>query len=96
MAERPKIGQAPQYAADLGCRVEAYPSPNITWYKNDVDISNDYRYRVSSKITADKYIDSTIHIDTVQPEQYGLYICKAANKLGSADTTVQLFGKNLK
>lgn len=42
---RPRLGQALQYDMDLECHVVAYPPPAITWWKDDVQLSNNQHYR---------------------------------------------------
>ncbi|XP_029177585.1 lachesin isoform X2 [Nylanderia fulva] len=90
-APRPRLGQALQYDMDLECHVEAYPPPAITWVKDDVQLSNNQHYSISHFATADEYTDTTIRVITIEKRQYGEYTCRAANKLGSAETKVELF-----
>ncbi|KAH0953776.1 hypothetical protein HN011_009704 [Eciton burchellii] len=90
-APRPRLGQALQYDMDLECHVEAYPPPAIIWLKDDVQLSNNQHYSVSHFATADEYTDTTIRIITIEKRQYGEYVCRAANKLGTAETKVELF-----
>lgn len=94
-APRPRLGQALQYDMDLECHVEAYPPPAINWLKDDVVLSNNQHYSISHFATADEYTDTTIRVITIEKRQYGQYVCKAANKLGIAETRVELFGKHL-
>lgn len=49
-------------------------------------------YRISHFATADEFTDTTLRVITIEKRQYGNYICKAANKLGSAEAQVELFG----
>ncbi|XP_015115835.1 lachesin isoform X2 [Diachasma alloeum] len=90
-ARRPHLGQALQYDMDLECHVEAYPPPAITWLKDDVVLSNNQHYSISHFANADEYTDTTIRIITIEKRQYGEYVCRAVNKLGSAETRVNLF-----
>ncbi|XP_024936712.1 lachesin isoform X2 [Cephus cinctus] len=90
-APRPRLGQALQYDMNLECHVEAYPPPAITWIKDDIELSNNQHYSISHFATADEYTDTTIRVITIEKRQYGEFICRAANKLGTAQTTVQLF-----
>jgi len=52
-------------------------------------------YSISHFATADEFTDTTIRIITIEKRQYGQYVCKAANKLGTAEARVELFGKPL-
>ncbi|XP_017875313.1 lachesin isoform X2 [Ceratina calcarata] len=90
-APRPRLGQALQYDMDLECHVEAYPPPAISWLKDDVQLSNNQHYSISHFATADQYTDTTIRVITIEKRQYGQYVCRAANKLGTAETRVELF-----
>nr|CAD7406103.1 unnamed protein product [Timema poppensis] len=90
-APRPRLGQALRYDMDLECHVEAYPPPAIVWIKDDVQLSNNQHYSISLFSTADEFVDTTIRIITIEKRQYGKYICKAANKLGSDEAEVDLF-----
>lgn len=90
-APRPRLGQALQYDMDLECHVEAYPPPAIVWIKDDVQLSNNQHYSISHFATADEFTDTTIRIITIEKRQYGHYVCRAANKLGTAEAKVELF-----
>jgi len=88
---RPRLGQALQYDMDLECHVIAYPPPAITWWKDDIQLSNNQHYSISHFATADEFTDTTLRILTVEKRQYGKYSCRAANKLGTVDANVELF-----
>ncbi|KAM3955660.1 septate junction protein lachesin [Aphomia sociella] len=88
---RPRLGQALQYDMDLECHVEAYPPPAITWLKDEIQLSNNQHYRISHFATADEFTDTTIRVITIEKRQYGMFTCKAQNKLGSDEGKVELF-----
>ncbi|XP_017472457.1 PREDICTED: lachesin isoform X2 [Rhagoletis zephyria] len=88
---RPRLGQALQYDMDLECHIEAYPPPAIVWLKDDIQLSNNQHYSISHFATADEYSDSTLRVITIEKRQYGDYVCKAVNKLGQAESRVNLF-----
>ncbi|XP_039299141.1 lachesin [Nilaparvata lugens] len=88
---RPRLGQALQYDMDLECHIEAYPQPAIVWLKDDVQLSTSQHQSISFFGSVDEYTDTTIRIITIEKRQYGKYICKAVNKLGSAEAGVELF-----
>lgn len=92
---RPRLGQALQYDMDLECHVEAYPPPAIVWEKDGITLSNNQHYSISHFATADEFTDTTIRVITIEKRQYGQYTCKAANKLGSDEGRVELFGECL-
>lgn len=87
---RPRLSQALQYDMDLECHVEAYPPPAITWLKDEVQLSNNQHYRISHFATADEFTDTTIRVITIEKRQYGIFKCKAQNKLGSDEGQVEL------
>ncbi|XP_071447640.1 lachesin-like isoform X2 [Hetaerina americana] len=88
---RPRLGQALQYDMDLECHVIAYPPPALVWMKDNVVLSNNQHYSISNFATADEYTDTTIRVITIEKRQYGKYICKATNRLGTAEANVELF-----
>nr|XP_049707346.1 lachesin isoform X1 [Helicoverpa armigera] len=87
---RPRLAQALQYDMDLECHVEAYPPPAITWLKDEIQLSNNQHYRISHFATADEFTDTTIRVITIEKRQYGLFKCKAQNKLGTDEGQVEL------
>jgi hypothetical protein len=44
-APRPRVAQSVDFEIDLVCRVEAYPAPSISWFRNDQEIHNGDEYR---------------------------------------------------
>lgn len=87
---REKVGQALGYDADLECHVEAYPPPSIIWVKDEIIISNNQHHSVAHFSLSDESTDSTMRVITVEQRQYGEYKCKASNKLGYAETKIEL------
>ena len=69
------------------CQVIGYPSPEVTWFKDDVDITKDPRYNI--------HLDQArgiiaLTIQEVLPSDEGCYQCKAQNSEGYATTTAYL------
>lgn len=50
-------------------------------------------FRISHFATTDEITDSTIRIITIENRQYGDYVCKASNVLGTTEVTVTLYSK---
>lgn len=88
---RPKLGQALHYDMDLECHVEAYPTPQINWVKEEFLLSNGKKYKISNFGTADEFTDSTLRIVSLEGKQYGKYKCQAVNKLGSDEAEIELY-----
>lgn len=88
---RPKVSQARHYDIDLECHIEAFPTPQIIWVKDDFLISNNKKYQISNFPSGDEFTDSTLRIVTLDSKQYGDYKCKAVNKLGSYEADIHLY-----
>merc|ERR1712045_979144 len=99
---RKRLGQALQFDMDLECQIDAYPPPAITWYKvYQVNTQNyqtvsealttNQHYRISHFAHDDQYVDTILRVVTIEKKQYGKYLCKATNRLGSANRSVELF-----
>ena len=66
------------------CQATGYPSPNITWLKNNqtlpdshVTVSNDHVTQSSGQVVA----TSTLTITRAQLSDAGVYVCQASNHL---------------
>lgn len=82
--------QALQYDADLHCSVEAFPSPSISWIKDGVELSNNQHYSVAIFDTSDEFSQTTLRVKKIEKRQYGVYLCRAANKFGASEAEVRL------
>ncbi len=90
-AAKREVYQAPHFDADLECKIEAFPEPIITWSKDGVQLTNTMHYKTSQINSVDEYKDSTLRVLSIEPNQYGTYICKAVNKLGEAEARIDLY-----
>ncbi|XP_059145515.1 muscle M-line assembly protein unc-89-like isoform X2 [Physella acuta] len=68
------------------CRVNGYPRPTITWYKDGKDITNSSRYNFD--FTNDGVI--SLVIPNITAEDEGHYRCRAENSEGLASTSAYL------
>ncbi|XP_053114539.1 myosin-binding protein C, cardiac-type [Hemicordylus capensis] len=73
------------YNATLSCAVRGSPKPKIFWFKNNVDLSGDAKYRMFSKHGV-----LTLEIRKPSPFDGGLYTCKAVNECGEAEIDCRL------
>ncbi|XP_037092265.1 lachesin-like, partial [Pollicipes pollicipes] len=88
---RPKVYQAMQYDMDLECLVEAYPPPSITWIKDGLVLNNNQHHQMSMFATSDQTTDSNLRTLSIEKKkQFGQYQCRAANRLGTAENSVEL------
>lgn len=89
-ADKKYVQQALNYDADLDCRVEAFPTPSISWSKDGITLSNNQHYKIAPTTPIGQYRDSTLRVVKVNSGQYGIYLCKAVNKLGEHMTEIHL------
>lgn len=82
--------QALQYDADLHCSVEAFPSPSISWIKDGLELSNNQHYSIAIFDTSDEFSQTTLRVKKIEKRQYGVYLCRAANKFGVSEAEVRL------
>lgn len=70
---------------NLAAHVTGDPDPQIQWIKNNNPLS-------SSEVVDLKYKNgiAKLTINEVYPEDEGVYICKATNVMGTAETTCRL------
>jgi hypothetical protein len=87
---RPQYFQAPHYDTDLQCHVEAFPSPSIVWLKDGYQLNDNQNYRISEFLTAHEFTESVLRVKRIERRQYGKFICKAINKLGSHQMETEL------
>ena len=88
---RGRYGQALQYDADLHCHIEAFPSPSIIWLKDDIQLSDNQHYQISIFATSNEFTDTTLRVKRIEKKQFGKYVCRAVNKLGSSEKELELF-----
>nr|XP_023024882.1 lachesin-like [Leptinotarsa decemlineata] len=87
----PRVGQALNFDKDLECNVEAYPPPVITWKKDNTTLHTDQHRKISHFSLSDEFTNTMLRVISIEKEHYGQYVCRAANKLGIAEATIELF-----
>lgn len=90
-AERPRYGQALQFNAILQCHIESFPSPSIEWLKDGVVLTDNQHYEISIFATSEEFSDTSLKVRRIEKKQYGQYVCRASNKLGSDSKEIELF-----
>ena len=75
------------FSVELGCQIEAFPRPTITWIspkKNQ--LTTNLNYVVDNGYqTADDRTETTVRIKRLGRQHLGKYICRAQNKLGTKE-----------
>src|SRR6218665_2542055 len=72
------------------CQVIGYPTPTVTWFKDEVNISENLRYQIDYN---QEQGTIALIIRNVNLADEGLYLCKAENSEGHATTTAYLVVK---
>lgn len=88
---RPRYGQALQHDAILNCHIESFPSPSVVWYKDGLPLTDNQHYEISIFATSEEFTDTSLKVRRIEKKQYGMYVCRATNKLGSDYKEIELF-----
>lgn len=71
------------------CKLNAYPSPKVTWFHNNRQIPQSLRKIIKNENYMDMH-DSSLEVKDVQEEDSGSYKIFAINSEGSAESTASL------
>ncbi|CAB4058219.1 unnamed protein product [Lepeophtheirus salmonis] len=99
--DRPRTSQALGYDVELTCKISAFPTPGITWYRlsnnstDNIRIDEGNNYQLSHFAQDNGLFVTQLKIIGITEEQFGSYICKAVNKFGSAVQTIELYTSTL-
>ncbi|XP_055952989.1 lachesin-like [Argiope bruennichi] len=75
--------QALGYDMDLYCQVEAYPEPSILWLKDQHQIFDNQREHFITTFSSESgFLETKLRVAEIEEDDYGVYTCKAINKLG--------------
>ncbi|KAL3884659.1 hypothetical protein ACJMK2_024777 [Sinanodonta woodiana] len=99
------VGQANtgQYYVRLECKVSGYPEPELTWFRENTAIgqvgreqlNDNDKYDISKQIATSTlrfgWSWYTLRIKNIQANDYTRYFCRASNRLGSAEASIDLF-----
>lgn len=80
----------PGPSISLKCIGSGTPIPEIFWKVDDVELSNDNRYRLNQFVDATGNVISTLNISSTKAEDGGLYKCVAKNRLGEEEHSALL------
>ena len=65
------------------CQAVGPPIPDISWYFNDVIISNSSKYMIVSKSLNTTTIENTLTVYNITSADVGVYTCTATNDVGN-------------
>lgn len=83
--------QALGYDMDLHCQVEAYPEPSILWLNNQHQLFDNQREHFITTYSSESGLfDSKLRVASIETDDYGIYTCKAINKLGNHQKSMTL------
>ncbi|GFQ71274.1 lachesin [Trichonephila clavata] len=75
--------QALGYDMDLYCQIEAYPEPSILWLKDQQQIFDNQREHFITTFSSESgFLETKLRVAEIEEDDYGVYTCKAINKLG--------------
>ncbi|GFT83279.1 lachesin [Nephila pilipes] len=75
--------QALGYDMDLYCQIEAYPEPSILWLKDQQQIFDNQREHFITTFSSESgFLETKLRVAEIEDDDYGVYTCKAINKLG--------------
>lgn len=78
--------------ARLACRVQAAPQPLFIWSRksNVLNVTHNAKYNIENRKIDSLTYESTLIVEKVDSNDYGLYECKAENELGASRENVKM------
>ena len=87
----PRVSCLAGYRVALTCSVLSVPKPDVQWFFNRRQLKMDAKHTMEER--GDNY---TLTVADVRQQDLGEYTCSAVNKIGEAQATVLLTGKQKK
>ena len=75
---------------ELACTATARPRPNITWYKDGVELMEGGQVSITSKEVGERVLESNLTVSSPFLEGIGSYICMAENVVDVANSTAEV------
>lgn len=93
--KRPKVGQKEGYQAKLTCKSTSYPPASISFLHDKKELNNNEHYTIEYLGIGNGETEAVLTFNQVKKHHYGVYLCKAKNAFGNAETKLELFGKEV-
>ncbi|OUC40207.1 immunoglobulin I-set domain protein, partial [Trichinella nativa] len=84
------VAEAGDLVVKLKCTVDGSPRPNISWFKNGVEITTSKKYKIIHDNT-----NAELNISNISEDDEAVYSCIAENKFGYAETAARLAVKKV-
>lgn len=85
-----RVGQKLGHDAQLEWKIDSSPAPSVTWYKDNIPISNNQYYETSQKAIDDQYT-ALLKIKVVEKKLYGHFTCRANNTIGTGYASIEIY-----
>ncbi|XP_047120499.1 hemicentin-2 [Schistocerca piceifrons] len=92
-----KVAYDPQETAEVVCRVQAYPRPEIQWSygTNTATLLPSSHYEINNTAEGRDTYTSILRVSKIRSSDYGDYYCRVTNSLGSIKPAIRLQPKGL-
>ena len=79
----------------LTCSIQASPRPMMFWKKKSGGmLVPSIKYNISEEASSDYQFVSTLHIKSLNSEDFAQYVCVAKNTIGKSEEIIKLYGNN--
>lgn len=79
-------------AAEISCRVQAYPKPDFLWFfgSGNLPLQPSDHYEITTVTEDNDSYLSVVRLRNVKPQDYGDYHCNVKNTLGSIRPLIRM------
>lgn len=92
---RPRVGQKEDYTAKLICRSTSYPPAAMSFQHKNKELSSNEHYQIAIVGIGNGETEAILTINHVKKHHYGEYLCVAKNQISTAESKLELFGKEV-
>lgn len=93
MVENNNVCQARGRKIILGCKVTANPAGTVIWKFGGIKLKNNYKYSIKSQKESENVFLSTLRLQSIDVEDFGMYTCLGNNRHGESTDTAILYGE---